>query len=88
MRSGEELEPIPETNGWVSPRLGVRFDLSGGEFRLFAPDGKPFLTYVELSREVDELTHELDDLARQRDEERRRAERLAARLKELGEDVD
>jgi Uma2 family endonuclease len=102
MRSDGELEEIPETNGWTSPRLGVRFDLSGGQFRLFGPDGNPFLTYVELTRELkdvaqqrdelaherDELAHERDEFAQQRDEERRRAERLAARLRELGEDVD
>ncbi len=64
-------------DGWVSPRLGVRFELVGGELRLFGPDGEPFATYLELIRQR-------EDLARQCDAERQRAERLAAQLRVLG----
>ena len=73
VRSGEGLEEIPEIDGWISPRLGVRFVLAGGELRLIGPDNRPFATYRELARERDEAV--------------RLAERLAARLKELGEDL-
>ncbi len=80
-RSGGGLEEIPEVDGWVSPRLGVRFVLAGGELRLIGPDNRPFAAYRELARERDEAT-------RERDEATRRADRLAARLRELGEDVE
>lgn len=76
-RAGAKLEEIPEMNGWVSPRLGVRFELSAEGLCLYGPDGRPFKSYVELARERDELS-------RERDAERERANRLAAKLCELG----
>jgi Uma2 family endonuclease len=73
-RAGGDLVEIPEMNGWVSPRLGVRFELVDNQLRLFAPDGRPFLTYVELAQE--------------RDEAQRRAERLTEQLRALGLNPD
>ncbi len=70
IRSGQELKEIPQMNGWVSPRLKVRFALADGELQLFGPDGKKFATYVEL---VD-----------QREKAQQRADRLVAQLKALG----
>jgi Uma2 family endonuclease len=69
-RQGDHLVPIPQTDGWVSPRLRVRFDLSAGELQIIGPDGRPFASYVEL--------------AAQRDQAQERAERLAAQLRALG----
>lgn len=37
--------------GWVSPRLGVRFELSESELQIYRPDGQRFLTYLELARD-------------------------------------
>ena len=33
---------------FTSPRLGIRFDLAGPEMQVFYPDGRRFLTFVEL----------------------------------------
>jgi Uma2 family endonuclease len=68
LRSGEALKAIPAMDGWVSPRLGIRFDLSGDELRILSPDGRPFATYVELAEQRDELAEQRDELAEQRDE--------------------
>jgi len=81
---GGGLAPIPRIDGWISPRLQIRFDLSGDELQVFGPDGQPFCTYVELTRQRDDLALQRDDLARQREAERQRAERLAAQLRALG----
>ncbi|MFO0930298.1 MAG: Uma2 family endonuclease [Gemmataceae bacterium] len=35
-------------DGFVSPRLGIRFDLSGPELVVYRPDGQPFITFEEL----------------------------------------
>jgi Uma2 family endonuclease len=75
-REGGHLLEIPQTDGWISPRLGIRFDLSGEELQIFDPDGKRFLTYVELVVARDE--------ARLAAEASRRAQRLAAQLRALG----
>jgi Uma2 family endonuclease len=65
------LEAIDPIDGFVSPRLGVRFALSGPELVIYRPDGERFKTYLEIIAERD---HER--------EERRRAEERAARLEE------
>jgi Uma2 family endonuclease len=75
IRDAGRLKPIDRMDGWASPRLGIRFQFDeSGELKIYRPDGRPFATYVEL--------------AEQAEQERERAERLAARLKELGIDPD
>ncbi len=48
-RSGKQLRPIPESKiqGWVSPRLGTRFEIIKDELVIFRPDGRKFLTFEE-----------------------------------------
>ncbi len=71
------LDEIPQMRGWISPRLGIRFDLEGTDLRLRYPDGTPFASYTDL---IAQREHE-----RQRAEhEHRRADRLAAQLRALG----
>ena len=50
LRRAERLEAIPEMAGWVSPRLGIRFDLEGLDLALYRPDGRRFETFVELDQ--------------------------------------
>jgi len=77
LRHGDRFEPIERIDGWQSPRLGVRFDLSSGDLQVLRPDGRPFATYLELAAQ--------NDRERQRaEQERERAERLAAQLRALG----
>jgi Uma2 family endonuclease len=49
-RSGDKLNVIEEMNGWVSPRLGIRFELKPDTLEIFSPSGQQFLTPVELGR--------------------------------------
>jgi Uma2 family endonuclease len=46
-RQGEVLLRVRSSEGFVSPRLGIRFDLSGDEMVVFGPAGR-FLTFEEL----------------------------------------
>jgi Uma2 family endonuclease len=80
-REGKRFVEIDELNGLVSPRLGIRFDASGEELRIDRPDGQRFLTFLELAELVDQEK-------RQGEQEQRRADRLAAKLRELGIDPD
>src|SRR5437764_12747594 len=48
VRRGDVLRRVRPVDGWVSPRLGVRFDLSGPELVIHRPDGRRFLTFEEL----------------------------------------
>ncbi|MEB3179020.1 MAG: Uma2 family endonuclease [Nostocaceae cyanobacterium] len=76
LRSGDELAEIPEMVGWVSPRLGIRFELSGEDLVIYRPDGQQFLTYVEL----DQQRQQAEARAAQ---ERQRAEQAEAQLQAL-----
>jgi Uma2 family endonuclease len=99
-RGESGLEEIAEMNGYISPRLGIRFEPGEGpnDLKIIAPDGRPFLTYIELfedreaERQRAETEQQRAETERQRAEterqraetERQRGERLAARLRELG----
>lgn len=80
LRSEEQLREIETMAGWVSPRLGIRFESSDG-LEIYRPDGQKFATYVELEQQREEAI----TLAAQ---EAQRADRLAAKLQELGIDAD
>ena len=78
------LRRVAEMRGWVSPLLGVRFELEGGELVVVRPDGERFVGYEEL---VAALERERARAAQERllrEQEQQRAERLAQRLRELG----
>ena len=88
LRSDGSLREIEIMDGWVSPRLEIRFELQGGVLKIIGRDGKPFATYLELVQQRDQATTERDRIAREREAERERSERLAARLRALGEDPE
>ena len=60
------LENIPTIFNWVSPCLGIRFEQSEQELKLYRPDGTPFHSYNEINSLLLE--------------ERQRADRLEALL--------
>ncbi len=76
-RSGTQLVEIPNIQGWVSPRLGIRFDLSSGDLVIYHPDGRPFATYLE-------VVAQREQAEKAAQEARALAERLAAQLRALG----
>ena len=88
IRRGDHLEVIPETNGWTSPLLGIRFILAAKDMTILRPDGNPFQSYVQAERRIEEAKRELDEEREIAREQRERAERLAARLRELGIDPE
>ena len=51
VRKGDVLRRVRPVAGFASPRLGIRFDLSGPEMVVFGPDGQRFLTFEELEDE-------------------------------------
>ena len=89
IRRDGRLQPIEELEGWVSPRLGIRFGLDEGQLVLVRPDGERFLSPEEMERQREEARRLAEQERQRAEQERQRAERLAARLRELGvEDVD
>lgn len=88
LRSQERLDVIDPIANWVSPRLGIRFDLSGEELALIHPNGERFATYVEIQRQLAQLQARVLEAESLLEQERLRAERLAQRLREAGIDPD
>ncbi|MBD2232269.1 Uma2 family endonuclease [Phormidium tenue] len=64
------LEVIETMDGWVSPRLQIRFQMADAGLEIYRPDGQRFLTYTELGQLLAS--------------ERERADRLAAQLRAAG----
>ena len=54
LREGDRLQSIESMNGWVSPHLGIRFELVGRDLQLYHPNGKPFITYSELMQQQEQ----------------------------------
>ena len=70
LRKGKSLEVIEKIDNWISPRLGIRFQLAEPELIIYYPDGEPFSSFTEEKKRVEN--------------ERKRANKLAAKLRELG----
>ncbi|WP_165234466.1 Uma2 family endonuclease [Aquisphaera insulae] len=104
LRSGDKLEPIANLDGFTSPWLGVRFEPGRGpeQLKVIDRNGRRFQSPLEVAERLEAEQKRADSEQRRADSEqrradsehtraeaeRRRAERLAARLRELGEDVD
>ncbi|MEG4986745.1 Uma2 family endonuclease [Microcoleus sp. BR0-C5] len=93
LRAEGKLEPIEQIDGWVSPRLGVRFQLSETGLEMFGPSGEPFRSFVELDRLIQqaEARAEQERLRAEQaemllEQERSRSQALESRLREMGID--
>jgi Uma2 family endonuclease len=97
------FQMIDDISNWISPLLGIRFELRPGEeLKIYSPDGKQFLTVAELRAERDrerqraEQERQHAEQERQRadeaqlraDEAQLRAQKLAEKLRALGIDPD
>ncbi|ACK65265.1 protein of unknown function DUF820 [Rippkaea orientalis PCC 8801] len=70
LRNAQRLEVIEDIDNWISPRLGIRFELAEPELIIYHPNGQPFSSFSEEKEKAEQ--------------ERQRAEKLAAKLRELG----
>ncbi|MCL1463889.1 Uma2 family endonuclease [Argonema galeatum] len=94
LRSDAGLEVIDVMEGWVSPRLEIRFEIAD-ELQIFSPSGERFMTSVELAQLKEQERQRAETERLRAETERQRAEQaearlqiLEARLRELGIDPD
>ncbi|MDG2990246.1 Uma2 family endonuclease [Candidatus Synechococcus calcipolaris G9] len=81
VRNSQGLDAVEMIDHWRSPRLGIEFVLGEDELEVYYPDGRRFLTTVELAQRMEE--------AQQRaQQEAQRADRLAAYLRSQGIDPE
>jgi len=91
LRSGNQLELIDEINGWISPHLGVRFEMTADNLEIFTPSGERFLTFVELAQlkeqekqRAEQEKQRADEAERQLEEEKLKYQNLQKLLREKG----
>jgi Uma2 family endonuclease len=68
------LEPIDDVQNWISPRLGIRFELTDESLNIFNPDGSKFLTYLEQVQQKEQALNVMS--------------KYAAKLREMGIDPE
>jgi Uma2 family endonuclease len=93
LRQEGMLQGIINIAGWVSPRLGVRFEL-GEELEIYTPTNKLFLSPLEIAQRSEQLEIEANQAKLEVSQERDRANAaeqenaaLKAKLRELGIDL-
>ncbi len=84
LRVEAQLEVIDAMSDWVSPRLGIRFGLTSDDLAVYYPDGRRFLTTIELTQQMGEEKQRAEQEKQRAEQEKQRADRLAAQLRALG----
>jgi hypothetical protein len=89
LRGEEGLDAIASLDQWVSPQLGIRFDLSSEELQIYRPDGTRFFSYTEVSQLLEERQQQLEQeqqraqqAEEQLEQERQRAEAMEDLLRQ------
>lgn len=83
-RRNSRLELIDPIAGWVSPRLGVRFELSELTLQIYRPDSQPFLTYLELARDREQAQARAEQAEARAEQAEAQLQALRALLQERG----
>ncbi len=65
LRSESLLDVIDEMNGWVSPRLGICFEVLPETLQLYRPDGQLFADYLEVQQRLSEVQEQLENVQEQ-----------------------
>jgi Uma2 family endonuclease len=88
LRAGEKLELLESVDGWVSPRLQIRFQLTETGLDIYRPDGERFLTHLELAQQREAALAQLDQERMLRAQDQQRILALETKLRELGVEPD
>jgi hypothetical protein len=85
------LEEIPDLQSWVSPRLGTRFEIAENKLQLYRPDGRPFVSFLELDSQrqvAEERARTAEERARTAEEKARTAEERARTAEERSQNTE
>ncbi len=81
-RINEHLEEIENMTGWVSPRLQIRFELTENGLEIYRPDGRKFLTSIELDQRAEQEYQRAEQERQRAEQEYQRAEQERQRAEE------
>ena len=79
VRQGTTFRKVRPPHGFVSPRLGIRFELSGPELVVSYPDGRRFLTFEELDAQRQAAEQRADKAEQRADKAEQRADKAEQR---------
>jgi len=79
------LEVIEPMEGWISPRLGVRFELGSEGLEIYRPDGEKFLSYSEINAERLLERRRAEEASQRAEEASQRAEEASQRAEEASQ---
>jgi Uma2 family endonuclease len=82
IRQGEVLRRIRPVHGFVSPRLGIRFDMSGPELVVYRADGQPFLSFEESMKRLRAAKQQADQAKQQADQAKQQADQAGLRAQQ------
>ena len=102
LRGDVFLDEIDDFSSYVSPRLGIWFEVTPNPMEIYDPHGKKFLSYDELDQQLQQERLRADQERSRADQERsradqerlradqvqQRADELAERLRQMGVDPD
>jgi Uma2 family endonuclease len=79
IRQENRLIEIPDMNGWTSPRMEIRFTFTNQDLKIYRPDGRKFLTSVEL----EDLAHQFQAETRQAQQQTREIQETLEREQQV-----
>ncbi|NEP57361.1 MAG: Uma2 family endonuclease [Symploca sp. SIO2G7] len=82
LQQNKQLIPIDNMEGWISPRLGCRFEKARGSLELYRPDGQRMKTYVETSKRAEQESQRAEQEAQRAEQESQRAEQESQRAEQ------
>jgi len=88
LRSQSRLDAIDPMDGWVSPRLQIRFALSPVELQLYRPDGSSFSSYIEIQQQLEQAEQRVTKAEQRATQAEQRAARLEQQLRAAGIDPE
>ncbi len=83
-----ELTPIEEMNGWVSSRLGIRFEVTETTLNIYDREGNIFLSPVEIRQRAEQEARRAEQEALKARQEAQRAEQEARRAEQEKQRAD
>ena len=88
VRTHDSLSAIVQTDGWISPQLGVRLETRSGELELYRPDGQRFESFVEIAQQADQEAQRAEQEAQRAEQEAQARYSAIDRLLKLGLSVE
>jgi Uma2 family endonuclease len=82
LRNELGLDLVDVNHEWISPLLGIRFDLSAPNLAFYHPDGTPFLSFLELEQRAETAEQRAETAEQRAETPEQRAEQVQTALEQ------